>query len=212
MSCWTGLLVEVHFISSSTSSLPRFSSWFFAASQPWLLAYLKYMFEDAWKYEKAPGPLGGRGTMAMAMVAWLHVYAVYQMLSIYLSSSDSVQKDASRGRHHSSSCGRGAGEASARVSFKSECLLMVPCKAVRRTTSTCSALKAEWSRAHKEAGQRRERGVPHRSEPRFPSTTQAPDAGGEGAGKMGLCQDDQDPTSRESQPERQGISPSPRGN
>ena len=33
--------------------------------------------------------------MARAMVAWLHVYAENQMLSLSLSSSDCVQNDAS---------------------------------------------------------------------------------------------------------------------
>ena len=59
-------------------------------------------------------------------VAWLHGYAVHQMLSLPLCSSESAQNDASRGRHHSSPCGRGGGGAYGMHVFVTGCLFMVP--------------------------------------------------------------------------------------
>ena len=131
-SFWVAVLFEVHPATAVlTYQVPAayYGNWYG-------YTLLKYMRKVALTYHSAPHPRrGGRGEMAMAVVAWLHVYGVHQMLSLvftahevfYFKGASSTELPATteeRWRRRHSSQGHKAGPSAilhvslCRVSFK----------------------------------------------------------------------------------------------
>ena len=112
-----------------------------------LRVILKYVATDIFDYSNSSGPSGDRGRWPWCALRWC--------VPPWLGSTFAphVQNNGSRGRHHSSSCGRDVGRTSAWVSFKPEWAFNVIAHAkdwedaetVRRQSGQLEALHSEWS-------------------------------------------------------------------